>query len=87
MWAILTGVLVVLAAAQLRREIEGEGCLALAGMASLVFGELLVQLATGALPVVCLIGAYGTIFGIAMLAFALRLRIWWHEQGGEYHRA
>ncbi len=88
LWAILTGVLEVLAAAQLRREIEGENCLAVAGMASLVFGELLlVQLATSALPVVCLIGAYGIVFGIAMLALALRLRTWWHEQGGEYHQA
>ncbi len=81
-WAIVTGVLEVLAAIRLRREIENEGWLALAGLASLVFGVLLmIRPGAGLLAVVWIIGGYGIVFGIAMLVLAFRLRAWHQEQG------
>ncbi len=41
-WAIVTGIFEVVAAVDLRKEIEGEWLLGLSGIASVVFGALLV---------------------------------------------
>lgn len=74
-WAIVTGVLEVAAAIRLRREITGEWLLGLAGVASILFGVLLVLLpGPGALALVWLIGAYALIFGIVLVILAFRLR-------------
>ena len=74
-WAVLTGVLEMVAAVRLRREMRGEWLLALSGILSVVFGILLaVWPATGALALVILIGIYAIVFGVALLALALRLR-------------
>ena len=49
-WAIATGVLEIVAAIRLRKEIENEWMLIIAGLASVVFGTLLMaQPAAGAL--------------------------------------
>lgn len=74
-WAVLTGILELLAAVRLRNEIENEWLLALSGIASLVFGILIaVAPGAGALAVVWLIGVYAIVFGILLLAFAIRVR-------------
>lgn len=76
-WAIVSGVFEIAAAIRLRKEIEGEWLLALAGIASVIFGVLLVILpGAGALAVVWMIGSYALIFGILMLVLAFRLRGW-----------
>ena len=76
-WAIITGVLEISQAIRLRREITGEVWLALGGLASLVFGVLLlVWPVAGALAVVWLIGVYGIVFGIILVGLGLRLRQW-----------
>ena len=74
-WAIVTGVLEILAAVRLREEIEGEWALIVGGAVSVVFGVLLAVLpAVGILSLVWLIGAYAVMFGILLVALALRVR-------------
>jgi len=74
-WAIVTGVLEVVAAIRLRKEIQGEWMLALSGIVSLVFGALLLLFpAAGALTVAWLIGVYAILFGVMLLSLGLRLR-------------
>lgn len=74
-WALITGVLEIVAAIRLRKEIQGEWMLALAGIASVLFGILLLVLpGSGALAVIWLIGSYAVVFGILLLILAFRLR-------------
>lgn len=74
-WAVVTGVLEIVAAIQLRRELTGEWLLALSGVLSVLFGLLLlIRPAEGAIAVVWLIGIYAIVFGVALVALGLRLR-------------
>jgi uncharacterized membrane protein HdeD (DUF308 family) len=74
-WAIATGVLEIVAAIRLRDEIEGEWLLALGGLASVVFGVLLLaRPGAGALAVLWLIGAYAIVFGVLLVVLGLRAR-------------
>src|SRR6185437_11466179 len=58
-WAILTGILELVAAVRLRRAIRGEWVLAAAGVLSIILGLLLLtHPAAGAVSVVWVIGAY-----------------------------
>jgi uncharacterized membrane protein HdeD (DUF308 family) len=73
-WAVVTGVLEIVAAVHLRRA-HGEWLLILNGSLSVLFGLLLFVLpALGILTLVWLIGGYAIVFGILMLTLALRLR-------------
>lgn len=81
-WSIVTGVFEIAAAIRLRKEIEGEWALGLAGLGSLLFGILLMVLpGSGALALIWLIGAYALIFGILLLVLAFRLRSWQGASG------
>ncbi len=74
-WAILIGLLEILAGVSLRREIEGEWTLVLGGIVSVVFGVLLEVLPRVILlSVVWAVGVYALIFGVALTASAFRLR-------------
>ena len=74
-WAVLTGVLELVAAVRLREVIQGEWLLALAGIASIAFGVvMLIAPAAGALAIVWFVGAYALVFGILLIGLAFRLR-------------
>jgi uncharacterized membrane protein HdeD (DUF308 family) len=76
-WAIVTGVLELIAAVRLRKEIKGEWVLALGGIVSIAFGVLVALLpGAGALAVVILIGAYALVFGVLLVVLSFRLRSW-----------
>lgn len=74
-WAIASGVVEVILAIQLRKEIEGEWLLVLDGILSVAFGILLAtQPAIGLLAVLWMIGAYGIAGGVTLIVLAFRLR-------------
>ena len=74
-WAIITGVLEIVAAVRLRREIENEWWLAATGALSVIFGVFVTLFpGAGALTLVLWIGAYSIVFGALLIALAFRLR-------------
>ena len=74
-WAIITGVLQIVAAVGLRRAISGEWALILGGVASVIFGVLLaVWPREGLLALVWIFGIYALVFGITQLVLAYRVR-------------
>ena len=75
--ALITGVLQIVIAVRLRKTIEREWLLALAGIVSIVFGVLvLVFPAAGALAMVWLVSFYAVFTGTLLLILALRARKW-----------
>lgn len=74
-WAVATGALQIVAAIRLRKEITGEWLLFLGGLASLIFGILLmIQPTAGVLALLWLIGTYAIIFGILLVSLAFKTR-------------
>jgi uncharacterized membrane protein HdeD (DUF308 family) len=74
-WALVTGVFELVSAIRLRKVIQNEWLLALSGVASVLFGIILIVApGAGALALIGLIGAYAIIFGVLLLALALQLR-------------
>jgi len=74
-WAVITGILEIVAAIQFRRVIAGEWAMILIGLLSIVFGVLLAVFpAVGAVSLVWLIGIYAVADGIMQIIFAFRLR-------------
>ena len=74
-WAIISGIMQIVGAIRLRKEIENEWMLVAVGAISVAFGVLVaLQPMLGALSLVFVIGAYAIIYGIALVALAFRLR-------------
>ena len=74
-WAVVRGVFEIVTAIQLRKEINKEWMLIIAGILSALFGVVLVaNPAAGALAMVWIIGTYAFIFGLTMIVLAFRLR-------------
>jgi uncharacterized membrane protein HdeD (DUF308 family) len=72
-WAIVSGALMLYAAFTLNRE-HGRWWLALGGIASLIFGVLLIiEPLVGAVVLFMWIGAYSLVFGIFLLILAFQL--------------
>ena len=74
-WALVTGALETVAAIRLRRQVSGEWLLLLGGVASIVFGILLmIAPVAGALVIALWIGAYALVFGMLLVVLGFRLR-------------
>ncbi len=74
-WAIVTGVLQIVAAIRLRKVIQGEFWMVLGGLASVVFGVFVIaRPGPGALAVLWFIGAYAIVIGAVLILFAFRAR-------------
>jgi uncharacterized membrane protein HdeD (DUF308 family) len=76
-WAIATGIMELVAAVRLRKIINNEWLLVLAGIASVLFGILLLlRPAVGALALIWWIGAWAIVSGILFMILAFRMRNW-----------
>ncbi|MEW6454816.1 MAG: HdeD family acid-resistance protein [Pseudomonadota bacterium] len=73
-WAIATGVMQIIGAIKLRKVIDNELFLIFGGILSVIFGiVMLAQPGAGALALVLVIGGYAIVYGVLLIAFALRL--------------
>jgi uncharacterized membrane protein HdeD (DUF308 family) len=74
-WALVTGVMEIVAAVRLRKQITNEFWLILGGVLSVLFGILCILTPrNSALALATVIGIYAVIFGAILVAFSLRLR-------------
>jgi uncharacterized membrane protein HdeD (DUF308 family) len=74
-WAIISGILEIVMAVRIRKEIKGEWLLALEGALSIVFGVLLfIAPLAGAIVLGLWIGAYALVLGGMLIVSAFRLR-------------
>jgi uncharacterized membrane protein HdeD (DUF308 family) len=74
-WAVVTGIVEIVAAIRLREQIQGEFWLGLAGLASILFGVVLFLFpGAGALSLVWLIGSFALVFGVFLIILGWRLR-------------
>ncbi len=79
-WAVIIGILEIVAAVRLRKLIKGEWLLALAGVLSVLFGILIAVFpGVGVLAMVVWIGAFALVNGVLHLVLAFRLRRWGRE--------
>ena len=74
-WSIVRGIFEIIGAIKLRKEIDHEWWLILAGALSVIFGILVLAMpGAGALALVWIIGAYSLAAGILLVGLSLRLR-------------
>jgi uncharacterized membrane protein HdeD (DUF308 family) len=74
-WAIVSGVVEIMAAIRLRRVIDTEWLLAISGVLSIIAGiVILVWPDAGAVAISWLIGTYAIVFGIVFVWLGFKLR-------------
>jgi len=74
-WAIVRGIGEISSAITLRKVIQNEWLLGLAGLASVLFGLLLIfRPGAGALSVIWLIGSFAIAIGIMLIGVGLRVK-------------
>lgn len=74
-WAVVTGVLQIVAAVRLRKEISGEWLMGLAGVVSVGFGLfLMARPDAGALAVLWAIASYALMLGLILIVLAFKVR-------------
>lgn len=87
-WAVVSGVLLAVAALRMDRAVEGRIWLILSGILSAVFGVLLfIWPIAGLLVLTWWIGAYAIVFGVLLMIAAYRLRQMLPEHGGTHAHA
>lgn len=78
-WAVVTGVLEIVAAIQLRKEIADEFWLGLSGVLSVLLGVLLVVYpGTGMLTLLWVLALYEIAFGVSTIVLSFRVRALGH---------
>lgn len=74
-WALVTGVLQIVAAIRLREEIEGELWLGLSGLLSVATGVvLMVSPGAGAIGLLWVIAGFAIAWGVVLILLGLRVR-------------
>ena len=74
-WALMTGVLQIVAALRLRKEIQGEWVLVLGGLLSVLFGIfVLMQPGAGMMAMLWVLATYAVIFGVLMVILAFKIK-------------
>ena len=74
-WAIVSGVMEIIGAIRLRKEIDNEWLLILHGVLTVLFGiVMVVEPLTAALALIWVIGAYAIAAGVIMIALAFKLK-------------
>jgi uncharacterized membrane protein HdeD (DUF308 family) len=75
LWAAASGVIEIVSAVQLRREMAGEWLLGLSGILSIILGAILIlRPQFGEVTTTYVLGTYGLIFGVVLVVLGLRLR-------------
>jgi uncharacterized membrane protein HdeD (DUF308 family) len=76
-WALITGILELVGAWELHQNVSNERLLILSGMASIVFGWMVIRFlvpTTDVFNIAGMIASFAIIFGLLMLAMSLNLR-------------
>jgi uncharacterized membrane protein HdeD (DUF308 family) len=74
-WAVLRGILEIIVAISLRKELQGEWRLLVAGIISIVFGAIVfARPGAGLLAVLWIIGFYAVLYGIVTVMLAFKAR-------------
>src|SRR5262245_10344595 len=74
-WAILSGILRIALAIKLRKEMQGEWLLILAGVAAVLFGlAVMARPEAGAIALAWMIGTFALIEGFALIAFSFQVK-------------
>lgn len=74
-WAVITGILEIAAAINLRAFIEHEFLLGLSGLLSILFGVILfIYPQIGGVTMVWVIGIYALLFGVLLIFLGFKLR-------------
>lgn len=74
-WAVITGILEIIAAVRMRKMIADEFLLALTGVVSIALGIAFVaRPLAGLVAWIWLMGAYAVVFGVLLIGLGLRLR-------------
>jgi uncharacterized membrane protein HdeD (DUF308 family) len=74
-WALVTGILELVAAIRFRHELRTEWLLGSAGVLSILLGiAMIIAPSAGVVVIAVLVGIYALLFGLALLVYGLRLR-------------
>jgi uncharacterized membrane protein HdeD (DUF308 family) len=81
-WAIVTGILEIVSAVALRKEIDNEWWLILTGVLAIIFGLLVFQNPlAGAFAIQTIFAAFAIVAGIFSIALAFRMRSFGQQIG------
>ena len=74
-WAFVSGLMQIIGAIELRKEIDNEWLLIISGIFSIIFAAiLLIQPVLGTLALIFSLGCFAIGYGILLIAFAFRLK-------------